>query len=174
MILCSNQTVNQGMPVLEEITTQWYCPASITFAVTPCSHTLSENCWRYSHRNLGQRQQGFRDQTIHFWSIKMPSYNLRSNYIWERTNKNWCNCLKFNRKLSEMIMNSGMSQSFWECKVTPLSATKATCIKLGRYIYGSVSQFLMRMYISGLWTYSLIALILSAVNTMLFCSFLPL
>ncbi len=34
--------------------------------------------------------------------------------------ENQCTWLKFNRKLSEMIMNSEMSQSFWECTETDL------------------------------------------------------
>ena len=36
-------------------------------------------------------------------------------YTWEVTDENQCTWLKINRELSEMIMNSGMSQSFWEC-----------------------------------------------------------
>ncbi len=36
-------------------------------------------------------------------------------YTWELTDENQCTWLKINRKLFEMIMNCGMSQSFWEC-----------------------------------------------------------
>ena len=40
-----------------------------------------------------------------------------SVYSWELTNYNQCTWLKFNKTLSEMVMNDGMSQYFWECRI---------------------------------------------------------
>ncbi len=53
-------------------------------------------------------------------SVKLQSSALTFSsdskvYTWELSDENQCNWLKMNRKLSEMIMNSGMSQPFWEC-----------------------------------------------------------
>ena len=50
----------------------------------------------------------------HFWCFGQ-------HYTWELTDKNQCTWLRFNSKLSEMIMKNGMSQSSWECTIVPIS-----------------------------------------------------